>query len=134
MPVDIAILKNKDPLQDLPSEMLRDIADSASMKSYEAGEVIFDLGDTDDMHVYLVWGQIELRAHDGKVTRLRHVDDRSQYALAKLKPRRLQARAALNGTCVVWVTSDLVEETFSEFRDSMLTPEEDEIVVEGVFR
>lgn len=120
MAISLDVLKSKDPLMDLPTGYLEKISGSAVITEYKKGDVIFSIGDTDDMHAYLVLGEIVLEAADRKISILRHSHSRSAFALAKLKPRRYAARANMSGTLVVWIDSVLLEDSVSEFSNSQL--------------
>lgn len=128
MLISLDVLKSKDPLMDLPAGYLDKISSSAVITEYKKGDAIFSIGDTDEMHAYLVLGEVTLEAEDQRVSILKHNHDRSAFALAKLKPRRYAARANVTGTLILWIDSALIEDSVSEFSDSQL-PDKDTILI-----
>lgn len=114
---------------DLPHELLERIADYATVTEHEKGDLIFRIGDSDELHSYLLWGQVRLEATDNKYSSLNHNQGAARFALSKLKPRRFSAKAAVSGTRILWIDSDLVEDCVSEFRDSQPEESQDTIVL-----
>lgn len=126
MPVDISVLKSKHPLNQLTDHRLTKLSDAGVITEYKHGDVIFSADDNDEMDAFLIWGEIALESTDKKVSSLKHNHDASRFALAKLKPRRYTAKANLNGTCLFWVASALVEQCIAEEDEPL---EEDTILV-----
>lgn len=118
MTIDLKTLQSKAPLDRLPEAQLERIAASAVLTEHHKGDTIFDVGDTDSRHPYLLWGRVWMKSADNKTTTLTHNSDSSRFALAQLRPRRFRAEAALNGTCILWVDGDLLADCVSECNGS----------------
>ena len=126
--IDAKILATKEPFSELPPHLLEELTDAVSIAKYQQGEVLFSLEDHDEYDAYLIWGEITLLAADGKSMSLQHRHPQARFALAKLKPRRFTATVTRKDTCILWVESDVLEQSVSGFRDSQL-PDEDTILI-----
>ncbi|MDH5633810.1 MAG: cyclic nucleotide-binding domain-containing protein [Gammaproteobacteria bacterium] len=86
--VDVELLRNLIPLNDLAEETLRKVADQLVPEPYPAGTVICDEGDTEDTAIYLIEGGVELvstRSTMRRVVQAGTAD--ASFAVAKARPR-----------------------------------------------
>lgn len=94
MAVDPARLSRFIPIDALNAASLGQLAAAATLGTPAAGELLFTQGDTDNDAVYLLSGEVELRAADDDAPRrVLAGSDEARYALAHLKPRRFTGTA-----------------------------------------
>jgi len=107
-PLDRELLKQFSPLSGLKPENQNDLANKSQLQDTEAGRYIFRQGDADKRTVYLVKGEVELRAGDKVVRVISGGSEEGRHPLAPQIPRHLSARAKTN---VEWfgVDSDLLD-------------------------
>ena len=91
--VDKAILKTLVPPNALNAENFQELANKAFVETIAAGEAIFKAGDFDRKTIYLLEGQVELVAEDGKTTAIAGGTDIAKHPLANLQPRKHTAKA-----------------------------------------
>ncbi len=87
-PSDLARLY---PLDSLRPENLEQVAKEAVVEEVGRGSVLFKAGDTDDVTVYLLAGQVRGEYPDGKVKTTDGGSIQGRYALGDLQPRRFTA-------------------------------------------
>jgi CRP-like cAMP-binding protein len=114
MPVDIDLLKTKLPLKYFPERCLKALTEVVFTTDYKNHDVIFRVGDDDDLAAFLIRGSINLESLDGRVTTIGLDQKVSRYALANLKPRLYTARAAQKNTAVLWVKSTVLDKYLTE--------------------
>ena len=100
------------PVSALNPDNLSDLASKASVKELEAGYNLFQIGDRDKRHLFLVKGSVELSSERGVQKTVYGGTPDAKHALAHTQPRSLNAKA----------TSDIVYiEVDSDLLDIMLT-------------
>jgi len=110
MPVDIELLENKVPFNNIPDEWLKALSDVAFTTEHQTDEVLFNIGDTDNYTAYLIEGCVGLESIDGRQEYLWDYDPQSQFGLANLKPRMYKVRIVKNHSIVLWVKSKIIEQ------------------------
>lgn len=114
MSVILKALQTKSPLKYLCSRYQERIAFRSTISQHRQGEKIFDKDGDDDTIAFLIWGEVILKADDGKTCQLNHSQESSSYPLSKLKPRRYSAIAAKSQTCILWINRRLLKECIAK--------------------
>jgi len=107
-PLDLAILRTFSPLDGLKAENLHALARKTQIRELGAGRVLFKEGDTDKRTLYVVAGDVELRANDRTVGVVRGGTPEARAALAPGLPRKFTARAA-SDLAYIMIDSDLLD-------------------------
>ncbi|MBT8141522.1 MAG: cyclic nucleotide-binding domain-containing protein [Gammaproteobacteria bacterium] len=107
-PVDPSILQKFTPLDSLKPENLLALAKKSRVHELDAGRSVFREGDNDKHAVYLLNGDIELRAGDKVVRAIQSGTPEAAHAIAPVLPRKVTARA-LNKIEYITVDSDLLD-------------------------
>ncbi len=90
---EIARLRALVPLHTLPDEAFEQLLDGISFESLTKGKILFEQGDTDHQHVYLLKGSVSL-LHDKNVTdTVKSTNETARFPLAHQLPREQTARA-----------------------------------------
>jgi CRP-like cAMP-binding protein len=92
-PVDPAILRSFSPLDGLRRENLGALSRKTTVRSLDAGRLLFKEGDTDKRTFYLVSGELELRSGEGAVAVLKGGTPDARNPVTPSQPRRFTARA-----------------------------------------
>ncbi len=106
--VDLDILRKFSPLDSLKPENLAALVKKSRIHSLQAGRSLFKEGDTDKSAIFLVSGDIELRAKDKIIKTISANTPEALHALAPVLPRKISARA-LNPVKYLTVDSDLLD-------------------------
>ncbi len=107
-PVDKDVLKQLVPPSALNAENFQELAEKAKEEEIPAGQVIFKIGDSDRKTIYLLEGEVELKAGDGTVTRVVGGTETARHPLGNLQPRKHTATARTR--CVITrFDSDLLD-------------------------
>jgi len=117
MTIDIKVLKSKIPLNSFPDNCLEAIAKIAVVTQHKKDDVMFQVGDNDEMTAFLILGVVALTSIDDRTTVIRHNDIASKFGLANLKPRKYTAKAVQNNTCLLWVKSELINNLFDDYKN-----------------
>lgn len=125
MTIDIKALQAKEPLGELPVDVLKRLASCSEIKEYRQGDSILRIGDTDARHAFLLWGRVRLSSQDRKSRTIGHQEDSARFELAKLRPRQFDAVAELEGTSILWVDSEKLDAEVDAYRDSQLQSDEE---------
>ncbi|MCW8964430.1 MAG: cyclic nucleotide-binding domain-containing protein, partial [Gammaproteobacteria bacterium] len=107
--IDEHLLKTFIPMNDLSSDKVRELAEKSSISTITAGRYAFKHGDTDNVSVYLVEGEIELLDETGNS--LKHIKggtDEAMHPLAPGQPRSLSARVVADAT-IIRINRDLLD-------------------------
>jgi CRP-like cAMP-binding protein len=107
-PVEPDILQNFSPLDSLKPENLLALARKSRLHELDAGRSLFKEGDSDKHSIYLLEGDIELRANDKIIRTISSGTPEAAHAIAPVLPRKVTARA-LNKIQYVTVDSDLLD-------------------------
>jgi len=91
--VDKAVLKTLVPPNALNAENFQELAGKAFVEEIAAGKAVFKLGDLDRKTTYLLEGQVELVAEDGKSNVIVGGTDVAKHPLGNLQPRKHTAKA-----------------------------------------
>lgn len=127
---DVALLKTLSPLNGLKPENLQNLAAKAKVEQTAAGRFIFKQGDADKRSIYVLDGEIELRAGDEVVRTVKGGSPEAKNPIAPQIPRTVSARAK-NDVAFLVVDSDLLDvmltwDQTGSFEVSELSSEEDE--------
>ncbi|MDP6182362.1 MAG: cyclic nucleotide-binding domain-containing protein [Gammaproteobacteria bacterium] len=106
--VEKAVLKTLVPPNALNAENFQELAGKAFVEMIPAGKAIFKAGDHDRKTTYLLEGQVELVAEDGKQTNVAGGTDVAKHPLANLQPRKHTAKAQ-TACKITRVDSDLLD-------------------------
>jgi CRP-like cAMP-binding protein len=106
--ISITELKFFHPLDNLSAENIREIASKLKARAFEKGATIFRKGDSEDDHLYLYQGSVELRENGKTVKEIKSGSAEAQAALAHIIPRNYEAVAKTDCTVLV-VDSDLLD-------------------------
>jgi CRP-like cAMP-binding protein len=107
-PVDTALLRKFTPLDGLKRDNLVALSRKAALKELQPGRQLFREGDSDKRTFYLVSGEIELRARDATVARIRGNTVEAKNPLVPGNPRRFTARAVADVVCLE-IDTDLLD-------------------------
>jgi CRP-like cAMP-binding protein len=97
-----------EPLNSLNPENVKEIAGKLKVVEFSKGETIFKQGDTDDDHLYLHKGMVEMCEGKNPVRKLEAGSNEARMALAHIIPRNLSA-VARSDVIVLKVNSDLLD-------------------------
>ena len=81
-----AMLQRLSTLRELPADELKALSKELYLHEGRRGDVLLELGATDDCTLYLIEGETRLIAEDGGVKIIRHTDISAQAPLARLRP------------------------------------------------
>ena len=90
---ELAHLRSLVPLHTLPEGALAELLDGAVIETISKGNLLFEQGDTDHEHVYLLQGNVQLLSGDAVVETVSAGSDTARFPLAHQLPRKLAARA-----------------------------------------
>jgi CRP-like cAMP-binding protein len=107
-PVELDVLRSFSPLDGLKRENLHALSRKTRLQQLDAGRVLFKEGESDKRTIYLVGGEIELRAGERSVSMLRAGTQDARNAVAPGQPRRFTARA-LSDISFVAIDSELLD-------------------------
>jgi CRP-like cAMP-binding protein len=86
-------LKSLVPISSLGTDSLQKLAASTVFASVDAGERLFEEGDSDSYAVYLLEGQVTLSSKKGARRTVAGGSEEARYALSHLKPRQYRGTA-----------------------------------------
>lgn len=81
-----AMLQHLSTLRELPADELKALSEQLYLHDAARGEVLLDLGATDEWTLYLIEGSCRLIADDGGIKTIRHTDTSARAPLARLRP------------------------------------------------
>ncbi|MCB1799006.1 MAG: cyclic nucleotide-binding domain-containing protein, partial [Gammaproteobacteria bacterium] len=90
---EMAHLRALVPLHALPDDALGELLEKARFESIAKGRMLFEQGDTDHEHVYLLNGSIVLLSDRAVVDKVSAGSDTARFPLAHQLPRKQSARA-----------------------------------------
>ena len=90
---ELAHLRSLVPLHTLPEGALAELLDGVVIETVSRGNLLFEQGDTDHEHVYLLQGDVQLLSGDAVIETLSAGSDTVRFPLAHQLPRKLTARA-----------------------------------------
>lgn len=114
MSVTIKALKNKYPFKFLSERYQQRIANSSVLTQHKPGDILFKLGDDAKFVAYLMWGDVLLKASDGKTSLVKHSQLSAKYPISKLKPRRYTATTSSSQVVILWVDRRLLKECIAK--------------------
>lgn len=86
-------LRRLSPLDTLAPETLAALTRQAPCLQASPGTPLLKIGETEPNILYLLHGEVELRAQDGAVQRIRHDQPSAQVPIARLRPSRYEVVA-----------------------------------------
>ena len=89
----LQLLKNFAPLDGLKRDNLAALAKKVSLRSYPAGQTLFEEGDIDGLTLWLVSGTVEIREQGQASETIRGGTARARHPLCPHNPRPASARA-----------------------------------------
>jgi HD-like signal output (HDOD) protein len=81
-----AMLQRLSTLRELPAVELKAMAEQLFLHECRKGEVLLDIGATDNATLYLIEGSVRQIAEDGAVKTVRHTDTSALAPVARLRP------------------------------------------------
>jgi len=93
-PASVQLLRAFAPLEGMKAENLHALAKKITVRTIDAGRVLFREGDTDKRTIWLVKGMVELRERDRTVAMIRGGAPEARNPLAPGSPRKMTARVA----------------------------------------
>ncbi len=90
---ELAHLRSLVPLHTLPEDALAELLEGAVIETVSKGNLLFEQGDTDHEHVYLLQGNVQLLSGDAVVETVNAGSDTARFPLAHQLPRKLTGRA-----------------------------------------
>jgi len=106
--ISILELNRYQPLDSLNPENLKELADKLDVFEYSEGANIFQQGDTNDAHIFLSDGEVELIENDNAAKTIKAGTADAKVALAHIIPRNFSAVAKSNVTAFT-VNSDMLD-------------------------
>ena len=86
---DADILKTLVPVSALTPENFRSLVRATVFETVDAGQTLFQQGDTDKLAIYLLSGEVALSTRDSSIKRIVDAEsDDARFAPAQLKPRQ----------------------------------------------
>jgi len=92
-PIDTKTLSHFAPLEALSQEQLHFLASIVELKTVPAGTRIIEKGSNEDCSFFLVKGQLQLTASDGKSRLMDATDPGARAPIAQLRPRMYDVKA-----------------------------------------
>lgn len=92
-PIDKSLLQTFVPVNSLTGDHLDRLLDQQEVRTYAAGEPLFEIGDQDNTTIYLLSGQVELADAAGNKQVIGAGGVESWHPLDHFQPRRSTARA-----------------------------------------
>ena len=118
-----AMLQRLSTLRELPADELKALAAELFLHEGRRGDVLLELGATDDCTLYLIEGDTRLVAEDGGVKVIRHTDISAQAPLARLRPSHYKV-VAESAVRYLRIDNRLLEQTTANLeKGSSLTLE-----------
>ncbi|MCK0536536.1 cyclic nucleotide-binding domain-containing protein [Alcanivorax quisquiliarum] len=105
--IDKRLLQTFVPVNALSGEHLDRLLDLQQVRHYRRGEVLFDVGDTDNMTVYLLSGEVTLADVEGGTQEVSAGGIESWHPLDHCQPRRRRATAATDVSVVCFDSARL---------------------------
>jgi CRP-like cAMP-binding protein len=104
----VQLLRTFAPLDGMKRENLAALAKKVSVRSLNAGRVLFNLGDTDKRTIWLVSGMVEIDDGERNIGTLRGGTPEARNPLSPQLPRRVTARA-VDDVSYLSIDSDLLD-------------------------
>lgn len=102
-------LREFQPLDRLTDEQLILLSSRAERRKHGAGQRVIERGVKDGLEYFLLDGEVELEAVDGRMTTIRADSDKAQHPIARLQPRMYTVTAATASEFLV-VTQDVLNQ------------------------
>lgn len=102
-------LKQFIPVNTLSPQSISKLESETQLKRYSKNDPIFNIGDEDDNHFFLLKGEIALFSKDGRQSKILAGSVQSRYAIANLKPRLFNAKVASDEVIVAIIKADLLD-------------------------
>ncbi len=90
---DKRLLQSFVPINTLSSDHLDSLLRNRQIEVLCVGQMLFDAGQCDDQHIYLLHGDVELTHADGSIDRLSAESPLCTFPIAHVQPRQHSARA-----------------------------------------
>ena len=90
---ELGRLRGLVPLHSLPDEAFDELAESATFETLRPGDMLFEQGDTDHQHVYLLDGKVSLLVDLNEQDRVEAGSGTARFPLAHQLPRKQSVRA-----------------------------------------
>lgn len=118
-PLPIRRLREFQPLDRLTDDQLILLSSRAETRRYGPGQRIIELGARDGLEYFLLDGEVELEAVDGRTSTIRSGSDKARHPIARLQPR-IYTVTAVGATELLIVAQDI----FNQLLRSAPVPEE----------
>ena len=106
--LDKSLLQKFSPFNRADDDLLLILASRVNVQQLLPGQPLFEKGAEDPWDYYLLEGELELIAQDGRCRKIKANTPEAANPIARLKPRQYDARAVL-GCEVLAVSSELVQ-------------------------
>lgn len=106
------LLKRFQPFADLNEHQLLQLCGAVEQRVLSSREVIFHCGDRDSSEYFLLEGELEFIAADGKIRRMNCLDAQATGQLSRLRPRQYTVKA--QGAATVLVVGKAVIEGLAD--------------------
>ena len=92
---DVETLASFEQFAQWPRDALALLTDQIELQQMRPGSILFDLGANDQMDYFLLDGQVDLVASDGRRAEITAGSDRAQSVISRLRPRKFKAEVVL---------------------------------------
>ena len=106
--VEVATLKTLSPLDGLKAENLQALAKKTKIQTVSGGRYLFKEDDTAKVTIYVLSGEVELRAKDKVIRVVEGGESEAKHPIAPMLPRKLSARARSRVKYIA-IDSDLLD-------------------------
>lgn len=110
--VSVELLSSFEQFQAWPLDALVLIGEMMELQRMRPGSILFELGANDEVDYFLIDGQVDLVASDGRRTEIVSNTDRAQQVISRLRPRKYKAEVVRPSVLLTInrnVLSDLVK-------------------------
>ncbi len=107
--IDLNKFRSFVPISSLFDENIVYLAERSQVKVFAKGEQIFVIGEMDNYSLFLLSGEVLLKALDDQTTTICSGTEKATYAMANLKPRCFNGYANQDDTTVVIVDTSLID-------------------------
>jgi len=107
-PIDAALLMRYQPLNALNPENLQEVLKQLKLVKLNAGEILFNKGDSDTVQFYLLEGEIDLHGDSSILKSIKSGTADSLNAIVHILPRTVTAKARTK--CILFkIDADLID-------------------------
>lgn len=112
-----AMLQRLSTLRETPAVELKALCEQLYLHECPKGEVLLEIGATDESNLYLIEGSTRLTAEDGGVKVVRHTDTSALAPLARLRPSHYKVIAE-SPVRYLRISNELIEQAMGRIEQS----------------